>query len=154
MRHLLVQADHFIEDGRDLAVDAGKILRQADRKIAAAKAPQRAQQLAAVEGLDVTVLYASTVRPFDAATLRATLGTPDVVLVEPYLAGTSAAAASAALVAVPHRLLALGTARGEVRRYGTPEEHDALHGLDAGGIRRSLERFLRESSRADLATRS
>ncbi|MGG8406624.1 transketolase, partial [Streptomyces sp. 12297] len=48
--------------------------------------------LAATEGLDVSVLYASTVRPFDDAALRAAVarGTgADVVLVEPYLAGTS-----------------------------------------------------------------
>ena len=38
----------------------------------------------------MTVLYASTVRPFDGATLRAVLADPEVVLVEPWLAGTSA----------------------------------------------------------------
>lgn len=49
----------------------------------------------ATEGLDVTVLYATTVRPLDTAALRRateTAGT-GVVLVEPYLAGTSTAAA-------------------------------------------------------------
>ncbi len=36
------------------------------------------------------------------------------------------------LVDVPHRLLALGIGRlEELRRYGTPEEHLAAHGLDA-----------------------
>ncbi|GAA3149470.1 hypothetical protein GCM10017687_78630 [Streptomyces echinatus] len=63
--------------------------------------------LAATEGLDVTVLYATTVRPFDAAGLRRATdaaGT-DVVLVEPYLAGTSTAAVSEALSDVPHRVL-------------------------------------------------
>ncbi len=67
--------------------------------------------LAAVEGRDVTVLYASTVRPFDGRGLRAALGTPDVVLVEPWLAGTSAHVVAEALRDVPHRLLALGVAR-------------------------------------------
>ena len=53
--------------------------------------PLADEVVAATLGLDVTVLYAATVRPFDGATLRDTLRTPDVVLVEPYLAGTSAA---------------------------------------------------------------
>jgi transketolase len=98
--------------------------------------------LAAVEGRDVTVLYASTVRPFDGRGLLAALSTPDVVLVEPWLAGTSAHVVGDALRDVPHRLLALGVARDELRRYGTPADHIAAHGLDAAGIRRSLDGFL------------
>jgi transketolase len=98
--------------------------------------------LAAVEGRDVTVLYAGTVRPFDGRGLRAALGTPDVVLVEPWLAGTSAHVVGEALRDVPHRLLSLGVARRELRRYGTPADHIAAHGLDAVGIRRSLDGFL------------
>jgi len=32
--------------------------------------------------------------------------------------------------------------RTELRRYGTPAYHSALHGLDATGIRRSVTDFL------------
>ncbi|MEU1008568.1 transketolase family protein [Streptomyces sp. NPDC088810] len=100
--------------------------------------------LAATEGLDVTVLYATTVRPFDAAGLRRATqaaGT-DVVLVEPYLAGTSTAAVSEALADVPHRVLGLGVGRRELRRYGTIEEHVAAHGLDAASLRERIGRFV------------
>jgi transketolase len=65
-----------------------------------------------------------------------------VVLVEPYLAGTSAFAVSSALESRPHRLLSLGVSRSELRVYGTPADHAAAHGLDAAGIRRSVTRFL------------
>jgi transketolase len=71
--------------------------------------------------------------------VRAAATGTDVVLVEPYLAGTSAAEVSAALVDRPHRLLSLGVANVELRRYGSGREHRAAHGLDAAGIRRSLE---------------
>jgi transketolase len=100
--------------------------------------------LDAVAGLDVTVAYATTVRPFDGAGLRALAGSGSgaVVLVEPYLAGTSAHAVSSALVGLPHRLLSLGVPRTEPRRYGTPADHAALAGLDAAGIRRSVAEFL------------
>jgi transketolase len=100
------------------------------------------EALAATADRDVTVLYAHSVRPFDAATLRAVLTVPDVVLVEPWLAGTSARVVADALRDVPHRLLALGTRRMELRHYGTPAEHQRAHGLDAAGIRRSVESFL------------
>jgi transketolase len=92
--------------------------------------------------MDGAVLYAATIRPFDGAALRAVLGRPDVVLVEPYLAGTSAAQATAALADRPHRLLCLGVGRDELRRYGTREEHRAAHGLDAASLRDRIAGFL------------
>jgi transketolase len=98
--------------------------------------------LEATAGRDLNVLYAHSVRPFDAATLSGVLATPDVVLVEPWLVGTSARAVSDALRDVPHRLLSLGTRRMELRHYGSPAEHQRAHGLDAAGIRRSIESFL------------
>ena len=92
---------------------------------------------------DVTIAYLATVRPFPHDALRDALadGT-DVVLVEPYLAGTSSPEVAVALRDRPHRLLALGVANAELRRYGTGPEHRAAHGLDAAGIARSLEDFL------------
>ena len=90
---------------------------------------------------DVTVAYLSRVRPFDAVGLRAAVRGTDVVLVEPYLAGTSAGEVSSALSDRPHRLLALGVPLGEFRHYGEGPEHRAAHGLDARGIRASIERF-------------
>ncbi|MGW6706496.1 transketolase family protein [Streptomyces sp. NPDC054956] len=101
--------------------------------------------LAATEGMDVTVLYAPTVRPWDDEALRAAVGhaAADVVLVEPYLAGTSAAAAGQTLVELPHRVLGLGVARAELRRYGTVEEHTAAHGLDPASLRARIAAFLR-----------
>jgi transketolase len=98
--------------------------------------------LAATTGLDVTVLYGATVRPFDTATLRATLGTPDVVVVEPYLAGTTVPFVAEALSDIPHRTLGLGVGRSELRHYGTPAEHAAAHGLDAASLRARIDAFL------------
>ena len=97
--------------------------------------------LDAVGGLDVTVAWTGTPRPFDAAGLRA-LAARDVVLVEPYLAGTSSRVAADALAGVPHRLLALGVGRTDLHRYGSPEDHDRRHGLDPAGLRASIGDFL------------
>ena len=98
--------------------------------------------LEATSDMDVTVLYTSQVRPFDAQGLAVNVSGQEVVLVEPYLAGTSSAEVSAALNAKPHRLLSLGVGHDEFRKYGTGEEHRAAHGLDAAGIRRSMEGFV------------
>ena len=118
------------------------LVRAGSRATVVAVGPMLDAVLAATSGMDLSVLYAATVRPFDAGTLLATLQTPDVVLVEPYLAGTSARCVSDALAHRRHRLLCLGVARRELRRYGTPGDHDRAHGLDAAALRASLDAFL------------
>lgn len=118
------------------------VLRRGARGTVVAVGPMLDNVLAATEGLDVTVLYASTVRPFDAETLVETLGFAEVVLVEPYLQGTSASAVTDALRHVPHRLLPLGVPHEELRAYGSPREHEAAHALDVAGLRRSIGDFL------------
>lgn len=127
--------------GNDMAV-----LRRGGAGTVVAVGPMLDRVLAATVGLDLTILYAATVRPFDVATLRATLSTADVVLAEPYLRGTSSHVVSDALRDRPHRLLALGVERREHRRYGTVTDHDRLHGLDVAGLRRDIDAFLAGSS--------
>jgi transketolase len=93
--------------------------------------------LAATADLEVAVAYTAMVRPFDATTLRRLAG-DRVVLVEPYLRGTSAHQISDALDDRAIRLTSLGVGTNELRSYGSPAEHEAAWGLDAEGLRRSL----------------
>lgn len=128
------------------AVDGQRVrtVREGRSGVVVAVGPMLDTVLTATEGLDVTVLYATTVRPFDTAALRRateSAGT-DVVLVEPYLAGTSTTIVSDALTDVPHRLLGLGVGRRELRRYGTVEEHVTAHGLDAANLRHRIATFI------------
>ena len=112
--------------------------------VVVAVGPQLDAVLAATAHRPVTVLYANTVRPFDRAGLAAAVGAgpAEVIVVEPYLAGTSAHEVAVALQSVPHRLLSLGVGRTELRRYGSAAEHIAAHGLDAAGIRAAVDSFL------------
>ncbi len=110
--------------------------------VVVAVGPMLDRVLGAVSALDVTVLYAPSIHPFDGEMLR-TYGAEQVVLVEPYLAGTSASAISAALIDKPHRLLSLGVGNTEIRNYGEPHEHAAAHGLDEAGLRQSIGSFYR-----------
>ena len=130
------EQNHAPVDGGGLVV-----LREGAGPFVLAVGPTLGQALAATADLDVTVAYLATVRPFPRKALRAAVHGEDVVLVEPYLAGTSSAEVSAALGDRAHRLLALGIVNPELRRYGDPHEHRAAHGLDAAGVRASLERF-------------
>ena len=120
-----------------------QMIRSGRRAVVVAVGSMLSPVLEAVGDLDVTVAYATTVRPFDVSGLRALeAGSGAVVLVEPYLAGTSSHAVASGLTSRPHRLLSLGVPRTELRQYGTPADHASAYGLDAAGIRRSVTGFL------------
>ncbi|WP_409060893.1 transketolase family protein [Streptomyces sp. SYP-A7185] len=136
-------------NARAFPVDGARFhtVREGRGGVVIAVGPMLDNVLAATEGLDLTVLYATTVRPFDAKALRRAAGAADVdvadvVMVEPYLAGTSIAAANDALADVPHRILGLGVGRAELRRYGQIDEHMAAHGLDVPSLRERITGFL------------
>ncbi|MGP4011783.1 transketolase family protein [Streptomyces sp. 4N124] len=153
LRHAVAAGDDKVyvrlsvqSNGAGRPVDGARFVtvREGRSGVVVAVGPMLDAVLDATEGLDLTVLYATTVRPFDADSLRRATeaaGT-DVVLVEPYLAGTSTTAANDALADVPHRVLGLGVGRRELRRYGSVEEHVAAHGLDAGSLRERITGFV------------
>ncbi|MGH3659416.1 MAG: transketolase, partial [Micromonosporaceae bacterium] len=116
------------------------VLRRGGGPLVVAVGPMLDPVLAATADLDVTVGYTSQARPLDMAGLRSVAGT-DVVLVEPYLAGTSSYLVHEALPDRPHRVLGLGVPRRELRRYGTPADHDVGYGLDPAGLRTAITDF-------------
>ncbi|MDI1461812.1 transketolase [Catellatospora sp. KI3] len=125
----------------DIAYAEAELLRPVRRgggPLVVAVGPMLAPVLAATAGLDVTVAYTHTVRPFDTNGLRALAATGEVVLVEPYLAGTSAHVVSAALADRPHRLLSLGVGRRDLHAYGSPADHARWHGLDPAALRAAV----------------
>ncbi|MEU6967653.1 transketolase C-terminal domain-containing protein [Kitasatospora aureofaciens] len=152
LRHAVADGDRNVyvrlsshQNAAPVPVEPGRFatVRTGSRGVVLAVGPMLDAVLAATEGLDVTVLYAATVRPFDTAGLRAALGErTDVVLVEPYLEGTSANEAHAALADHSHRVLALGVPRGEHRHYGSMAEHLAAYGLDAASLKERIATFL------------
>ncbi|GGS32586.1 transketolase C-terminal domain-containing protein [Streptomyces griseoviridis] len=158
LRHAVAAGDDkvyvrlsLLSNGDALPVDGARFrtVREGRAGVVVAVGPTLDDVLTATQGLDVTVLYATTVRPFDAAAVRraAGAGRADVVLVEPYLAGTSTAAVNDALAGVPHRVLGLGVGRRELRRYGTAAEHTAAHGLDPRSLRERIGGFLGAAAR-------
>ncbi|WP_406197471.1 transketolase [Kitasatospora sp. NBC_01560] len=152
LRHAVADGDRNVyvrlsehRNATAVPVEAGRFttVRTGSKGVVLAVGPMLDAVLAATEGVDATVLYAATVRPFDAAGLRAAVGArADVVLVEPYLAGTSAGEAHAALNDRPHRVLGLGVPREEHRHYGSIAEHLAAYGLDPASLRDRIGTFL------------
>jgi transketolase len=127
----------------ELAPAGLTVVRRGAAATVIAVGPMLDRTLAALEGVDATVLYATTVVPLDAATLAAEVApAAEIVVVEPLYEGTLAAQVSAALAHRPTRLLSIGVPRRFLSRYGTPDEHDRDLGLDVRGIRERVLAFV------------
>jgi transketolase len=125
-------------------------VRHGSRAVVVAVGPMLDPVLDATAGLDVTVAYTGTPRPFDTEGLRELAweisGPPAIVIVEPYLVGTSAHVITDALAAVPHRLLSLGVGSRDLHRFGTMADHDAAHALTPTALRAAITAHLETSS--------
>ncbi|MFI5255414.1 MAG: transketolase family protein [Candidatus Limnocylindrales bacterium] len=138
------------QNSTDRKVHFGRleVVRRGSRACIVAVGPTLDRVLEAAKDLHVTVLYCTTVAPFDRETLRAeALGGPNapgasIVLVEPYQEGTLVPEIVAALQPRPVRIEAIGVPRRVVSDYGTVEEHDAEAGLSVEAIRRRIAAFL------------
>jgi len=101
--------------------------------------PALASAQGAVKGHDATLAYTATPVPLDRAGLRELAGQHErVVVVEPYLEGTTAHEVAAALRGRAVDVEYVGVGRTEQRVYGTPADHARLHGLDVAGVRARL----------------
>jgi transketolase len=130
------------------------VVRRGRRATVIAVGPMLAATLEAVEDFDVTVLYCTTVAPFDGATLREVSAGSDIALVEPYYAGALVPDVVAAMGRTPVRVEAIGVPHEVLSRYGTPEEHDAALGLTPEGLRRRIASFLNDSRIPELESDS
>src|SRR5438067_7925345 len=106
-----------------------EIVQRGKQATVIAVGPMLAATLSAVEGLDVTVLYCTTVAPFDAETLEATCQSSKVVLVEPYYAGALLPDICVALGRTPVSIESIGVPHEVLSHYGTPRQHDEAMGL-------------------------
>jgi len=127
----------------DLAPRGLTVVQRGSGLTVVAAGPFLSRTLDAVDGVDATVLYATTLVPLDAETLaREAAPSSKVVLVEPAYEGTTAGQIAAALVHRPTQLLSIGVPRQFIDRYGTSAQHDAALGLDVRGIRERVLAFL------------
>jgi transketolase len=130
-------------ESRDVEIGRLEVVHRGARATVIAVGPMLDRTLAATEDLDVTVLYVTSVAPFDADGLaREVTDRADVIAVTPFLEGTLAPAVTSAVAHLPARFLWVGVPQSVLREYGTVEDHDRARGLDTVGIRAQIVAFL------------
>ncbi len=120
------------------------VVKQGKQATVIAVGPMLASVLPAVEDMDVTLLYCTTVAPFDDGTLRATSQSSNIIVVEPYYEGVLVPDICVAMKHTPIHVESIGVPHKVLTRYGKPEQHDEELGLTPKGIRRRIEQFLND----------
>jgi transketolase len=124
---------HRMEPGRI------EVMRRGAAATVLAFGPMLDRTVAACEGLDVTIAYATSLRPFDGGALAAIAGdVPVLITVEPFYEGTAAQVMTAALGDRSVRYVSIGVPRAFIHAYGEPQDIDADLGLDEAGLGRRL----------------
>ncbi len=131
-------------NARERQVEFGKltVIKRGRAGTIIAVGPMLEATTQAAEDLDVSVLYCTTIAPFDGETLRQECAGERIVLVEPYYAGGLTANVMAAMQRRPVCVEAIGVPREILDQYGEPEQQDEALGLTPPGIRRRIVDFL------------
>jgi transketolase len=95
----------------------------------------------ATEDLDVTILYYTTVNPFD-DTLLIDNFNEKIIVVEPWYEGSVNYKISKCLENKSYKLFNIGVPHKFLLNYGTKLEHDNLYGLDIIGLKNKFKKWL------------
>jgi transketolase len=99
--------------------------------------------LQAATGTDATVLYYTTVLPFDRETLARNCPSGRILCVEPFYQGTLAFEIMESMDGRSVRLSSLGVPREFIRSYGHADLHDVYCGFTVENIRYRIEELTR-----------
>lgn len=127
-------------------VEFGKavVLKRGKDATVIAVAEQLDATLEACRDLDVTVLYYTTLAPFDKETLRREYVGEKVFVSAPLYCGSLCADICKALQGQAFRYASAEIPLEVLRSYGTKADKDKALGLDAAGIRSSIKAFLND----------
>jgi len=90
---------------------------------------------------DVTLLYYTTITPFDEKLLRQNFN-KKIIVCEPFYTGSINHLITGALTDKQYTIFNIGVPRQFLTNYGTKKEHDSFLGLDFSGIDSKISKWL------------
>jgi transketolase len=97
--------------------------------------------LEACEDEDVTILYYTTISPFDCELLSENFN-ENIIICEPYYEGSLNYEINKTFLNKNHKILNIGVPHKFLTNYGKKEEHDIEIGLDMISIREKIKNFI------------
>ena len=124
----------------------GEKIREGKDGVVIAVGPMLERVINGCINLDVTILYYTTLSPFDSELLFVVTKNEKVAIVEPFYEGTMAHDVMSSLRGKSINLLSIGVPRRFLTNYGQAAEQDLLCGLDVTSIKSKLEGFFNVKS--------
>lgn len=97
--------------------------------------------LSATEDMDVTVLYYTTIFPFDYSTLKENFNSK-IFIVEPYYEGALNYFVNKTFEGFNYSIFNIGVPHNFLLNYGKKVEHDKNLGLDSEGIKNKIRKWI------------
>lgn len=128
------------QNSTEYKVSFGKaeVVKQGKQATIIAVGPILEAVINACKELDVTIIYYTTVIPFDADTLKKNTVSSKIILCEPYYSGILSPEILNAMKPEPITLEYIGIPHKTLTNYGIASEHDAHLGLTADKIREKI----------------
>ncbi len=122
-------SDHVNKAGREVGFGKAAVVQTGSRATVIAVSTMLDMVLEAYAGEDVSILYYTTLMPFDRKTLREHYNGGRIFLYEPHYEGTLAHEIYKTFPDRPVQLSCVGVKREILRNYGSKEQNDAYSGM-------------------------
>lgn len=126
----------------DVSFGKNFILKKGKLATIIAVGPTLSDVLEATHNLDVTIIYCTTIQPFDLDSIESYLANTKIITVEPYFKGLLAAKIINESGGIARRILTLGVPHEFLRKYGQASDHDEKCGLDPLSLNKSIVNYL------------
>jgi transketolase len=129
-------------ESHEVSIGKAVVIREGSAATVIAVGPMLDRVLEASKDLDVTVLYYTSVAPFDREMLAANCPSGKILLCEPYYSGALAPDVVASFPGRSTQLELAGVPHGFLTNYGGAAEHDTGCGLTADDINKKLKALI------------
>ncbi len=134
-------SEHENKTQVDVVIDAANVIKVGTEATIICVGNMLDPVIEAVKYFDVTILYYTTVSPFDTDTLSRYFN-ENIIVCEPYYVGALNYEINEEFINKKHRILNIGVPHRFLTNYGTKEEHDYDLGLDMMSIRSRIKQFI------------
>lgn len=135
-------SDRTNEKSYEVSFGKAVVIQKGSRGTVIAVGPMLDIIAKAAEDVDVTILYYTTVEPFDTDTLKANLAGDKVMICEPYNSGAVLPDVMRGLSEERIKTECLGFDKTEFCRLGSYHDNESRWGFDSRTVRRRLQDFL------------
>ena len=132
-------SDHCNKNAVDVAFGKANVIKEGSRATVIAVGTMLDTVLEACSNEDVTILYYTTLLPFDSETLKKHYNNGKILLCEPHYEGTLAYEVYKTFEGQPISLRTVGVKREIMRNNGMKGENDGWNGLTVKNVLHSLQ---------------